>query len=126
VHLATSKRHHKIFLSDFAGEALWPNVSCEFSSVCKNHPFLNCLYSTENPSGVSSFFFCENSGLHPETESIHSVKIALLPPFHPRGSAAGEGSGSGSFPRGAAGIEHEKNRADIAFLRKLGYNLLRF
>jgi predicted Rossmann fold nucleotide-binding protein DprA/Smf involved in DNA uptake len=39
---------------------------------------------------------------------------------------AGEGSGSGSFPRGAAGIEHEKNRADIAFLRKLGYNLLRF
>jgi hypothetical protein len=44
---ATSKRHHKISLSDRAEETLWPNVSCEFSSVCKTHPFLNCLYITE-------------------------------------------------------------------------------
>ena len=55
----------QILLSDSIGEALRPNVSCEFSSVCKNHPFLNWSYFTEHHSLKSSFSF----ELHAEASS---------------------------------------------------------
>ena len=71
---------------------LWPNVSCEFSSVCKNHPFLNCSYSTEYHDFMSSFALLSVS-----IQSLRSLRNSFR---YSHGSIPGRYSSPAPFASG--------------------------